>query len=50
MSTDFGMVMLDIVCTFWESAMFVYLVHAFLKMKVSIKADIAMMCVFVASA
>ncbi len=50
MSTDLGMVMLDIVCTFWESAMFVYLVHAFKKRKLPLKVDIAMMCIFVASA
>lgn len=42
--------MLDIVCTFWESAMFVCLVHVLKKGKLPFKADMAMMCLFAASA
>lgn len=50
MRTDLGMVLLDIICTFWESAMFVYLIHIFIKKKTHFIRDAIMMCAFVASA
>ncbi len=50
MSMDVRMVMLDVLCTFWEGAMIAWLLHLFARKKISLKMDLVIVCIFVLAA
>lgn len=47
---DVRMVMLDVLCTFWEGAMIAWLLHLFARKKISLKMDLVIVCIFVLAA